>query len=96
MHSKEAIYNAEIAPALQKLSERCKELGMPFLALAQYAPASIGETCFLPPDTSYSLMLTWMMAHAHGNVDTFLFGLVRYLERNGMTTGGSPWWEITD
>lgn len=47
--SKETIYDEEIAPVLKALSERCRDTGMPFIALVGYDDeGSVGRTLGYP------------------------------------------------
>jgi hypothetical protein len=89
MTDNEAIYDAEIAPALLMIGKRCQELGLPFTALVEWAPGEIGETSIMTSEASLPLKMAWLSMRANGNVDAFLFSLIRHLNEKGTGAGGS-------
>lgn len=66
----EATYDAEIAPALLKVVERCKELGFHLVAHVEWYPGETGITQFVPEGASVQMRMTQLAAHAHGNFDS--------------------------
>lgn len=73
----EATYDEEIAPALLKIVERCKELGMPFVSHVEYAPGETGITQHIPDSATAQMHMTWMAAHCHGNFDALAINVMR-------------------
>lgn len=85
----EAIYDAEIAPALATISQRCMELGMPFIAVVECAPGVRAETRALPPDVSLGMFNVANAAKTGENVDAFFINLARHCKEKGIDTGAS-------
>lgn len=85
----EEFYDQEIAPALLKLAEKCKERDMAFLASVEFDPKNhgIGRTEFRPPDSadllSAAQRLTHWAAHAKGNIDLLILWCIRHGDEHG-------------
>ncbi len=73
----EAAYDAEIAPALLKVVERCKELGIHMVAHVEWWPGETGITQHVPNDASVQMKMTWLAAHAHGNFDSLGMAMLK-------------------
>ncbi|TXH45658.1 MAG: hypothetical protein E6Q97_31405 [Desulfurellales bacterium] len=73
----EAAYDAEIAPALLKIVERCKELGIHMVAHVEWWPGETGITQHVPDDASVQMKMTWLAAHAHGNFDSLGIAMLK-------------------
>lgn len=73
----ERAYDDEIAPALLKVAERCKELGIHMVAHVEWWPGDTGITQHVPDGASVQLRMTQMAAHAHGNVDALGMNMLR-------------------
>ena len=73
--SNEQIYDEEIAPELLRLCNRCKELGMSFVANVEFDPAiqGVGTTEFMMPDEGGKLSASQRLVHwaarSKGNID---------------------------
>lgn len=84
----EETYDAEIAPVLLKLAERCKELGFPFAASVEWQPGETGRTESHPPWNENGLpsakqKLVHYAARCNGNIDAFLNAVMRDAEQFG-------------
>lgn len=72
----EQIYDEEIAPVLMELAKKCKDAGIPFLAVAEYEPGSFGTTADIPTGSSYPISWAYAAARSNGNVDALINHLV--------------------
>lgn len=81
----EEIYDNEIAPELKKLGDRCKELGISFLAQVEYSDDGIGRTEFLSENSSFAQKMTHWAAKAKGNFDALTMAVSRYAKRRRET-----------
>ncbi len=81
----EAAYDAEIAPALLKVVERCKELGIHMVAHVEWWPGETGITQHVPNDASVQMKMTWLAAHAHGNFDSLGMAMLKRFESGKLT-----------
>jgi hypothetical protein len=77
MPTPEEIYDAEIAPALMAVVERCKEFGFAMVVHVEFAPDETGITQHVPDDASVQMHMTQMAAHSHGNFDKLAINIVR-------------------
>lgn len=90
VENNEKAYDDEIAPALLDIGKRCERIGMPFLALAEWAPGEIGRTETIPEGGGgLSFTMVWMLARTAPNVDAFMINLTRYAKRNEIDTSSS-------
>jgi hypothetical protein len=82
---REAIYDAEIAPALLKLAARCEECGMSFVAEVEWNPAESagGRTVTLAEGSSFAVRLVEIAARVQGNVDALIIALQKYARTHG-------------
>lgn len=85
----EEIYDAEIAPALMKIAQRCQELGFPMAASVEWESGETGRTEFCPkmdgsaPRPSAKQLLVHYAARCNGNIDSMLMAVVRDAEKFG-------------
>jgi hypothetical protein len=88
----EEIYDAEIAPALLKISQRCQELGFAMVASVEWEVGENGRTEFCPktdgstPRPSAKQLLVHYAARCHGNIDAMLMAVMRDAEKYGHTS----------
>ena len=84
---REAVYDAEIAPALMALAKRCEECGMSLVAEVEWNPDELagGRTIALAEGSSFAMRLVKLAADVKGNVD----GLIIALRKHDPTGGGS-------
>lgn len=82
---REAIYDAEIAPALANLAARCSQLGMSFIAFAEWdqAERAGGTTCMVQEDASAGAHLAYFGARANGNADKLIASIMKYAREHG-------------
>lgn len=85
----EEIYDKEIAPELLRLCNRCKELGMSFVASVEFdAPnAGYGRTEFQMPDEGGKLSAAQRLVHwaarSEGNIDRLFMACDRHGKLHG-------------
>jgi hypothetical protein len=74
---REAIYDAEIAPALAALSKRCEECGMSIVAEVEWdgSQAAGGLTVALAEGSSFAIRLIKLASDVRGNVDSMFIAL---------------------
>lgn len=85
----EKAYDDEIAPALLAIGKRCEEIGMPFLAVAEWAPGQIGRTEASPAGTGLAFRVIQMAARSTPNFDSLAINLLRYCHANNIDTSES-------
>jgi hypothetical protein len=73
----EAAYDAEIAPALLAIAERCKVLGFHLVAHVEWFPGETGITQYVPDGASVQMRMTQLAAHAHGNFDSLGMAMLK-------------------
>lgn len=74
----EALYDAEIAPALAALAEKCSAAGMNFVAVVEYEHGSVGLTAKAMHPQAAQFSLARMAALAFGNADALIFAMIRH------------------
>ena len=89
----EAWYDAEIAPALAALAERCRERGMAFIAAVEYRPGDRGGTYYLTEDAGTAMRMLYLCAQTVPNVDRYVINLKRWAKLNNVDTSSS--WVLT-
>lgn len=74
---REAIYDAEIAPALAALAKRCEDCGMSLVAEVEWdaAKAEGGQTVALAEGSSFAIRLVKLAADVRGNIDSMLIAI---------------------
>ncbi|MFN9473245.1 DUF3850 domain-containing protein [Acidovorax sp.] len=82
------VYDEEIAPALLKLGQRCDEIGMPFLALAEWAPGRVASTTVQAGRSGTAFQMARIAAATAPNVDSFAMNLMRYCDAKSSDTSG--------
>jgi len=75
---REAFYDAEIAPVLMKLGEKCTERGMSLVAHVEWAPTEAGSTFCLAAESSFAIRLVKLACEVRGNVDSMIFALMKH------------------
>lgn len=85
----EALYDAEIAPELLSISEKCRNAGMPFLAVVEYAPDQMGRTQSIDDKASLAMKILLIAAKAGVNVDGLFIGIKRLCNELGINTDAS-------
>lgn len=85
----EAIYDAEIAPALLALSKKCRDAGMPFLAVVEYEPDQMGRTQSVDDKASLAMKFLLIAAKAGINIDGLFIGIKRLCNELGVNTDAS-------
>lgn len=85
----EAWYDAEIAPALAGLANRCHERGMSFLALVEYQPGDRGRTVYLTKEVGLHMEMVSLCAATVPNVDRYIMAVKRLCKDKGLDTGAS-------
>lgn len=83
MTDNERFYDTEIAPKLLELARACQERGMSFTANVEYDPGETGRTGILQPDASIKQRIAHWAAAANGNVDSFMFAVMRHAREHG-------------
>lgn len=89
IHDQEALYDAEIAPALMAIGMRCEELGIPFVAAVEYKPGETGHTFYMPDAACIAMQIAHRGAASRGNFDGVCISLLRYLHRMGIDASAS-------
>ena len=74
---REAVYDAEIAPALAAIAKRCEECGMSIVAEVEWDPADAagGMTVALAEGSSFAIRLGKLALEVRGNIDSLLIAL---------------------
>jgi hypothetical protein len=80
----EALYDAEIAPVLEKLSRICEAKGMGFVASVEYDPGSMATTANSLAQASINgLMVLWASRSA-GNLDKLALAAAAHVKASGL------------
>jgi hypothetical protein len=74
----EAFYDAEIAPVLAALADKCQARGMSMVAEVEWAPTEGGTTICLAEGSSFAIRLVKLAAEVRGNVDSMIIALRKY------------------
>ncbi|MEW6256558.1 MAG: hypothetical protein AB1592_11425 [Pseudomonadota bacterium] len=80
---RETFYDDEVAPLLAELSRKCTAAGLSFLAVVEWAPGDTGRTLGLVSGSGFGIRMADAAAKASGNVDSFMFALMRYAREHG-------------
>lgn len=81
---REAFYDAEIAPVLLDLAQRCKAEGLSFLAVVEYDLGKHGRTRkFADGKIGLGIASADWAAQACGNVDVLIMMLMKYAQGHG-------------
>ena len=68
----EAWYDAEIAPALAALANRCNERGMAFFAAVEYQPGDHAGTYIVGADACLQMHMLSLCSRTAPNVDSYI------------------------
>lgn len=74
---REAFYDAEVAPVLRELSIKCRDNGLSFLAIVEWAPGEQGRTSSLLAPSGDGIRWADAAARANGNTDGLIMGLMK-------------------
>lgn len=85
----EQIYDEEIAPALLKIGERVKGLGMSMVAVVEYAPNERGDTTVMGGESGLEMHMLYICAKSAPNVDSYILNLRRLCYKHGIDVSGS-------
>lgn len=80
---KEAFYDAEIAPALLELANKCADNGLSFVAKVGWSPRNSGATSRLVEGCGFEMELAYMAVRANGNVDGLIMALMGQARKAG-------------
>lgn len=89
MVDNEQFYDAEIAPVLAQLGQKCMDRGMSFLAVAEYRAGDWGRTAVQMPDQSLPLTIMHIAAQTGQNVDALMINIARHCRKHGIDTSSS-------
>ncbi len=89
----EQLYDIEIAPKLEEIATICKENKLPFLALCEFEPETVGATYAIPEfdsgKLSLHMLLPLLASFAKGNIDSFLIEVMKYCNKHSIDTSQS-------
>lgn len=85
----EKIYDDEIAPLLRKVCNLCVKHGIPFLAVAEYAPGMIGRTAFRIKSECIEMLMIRHCAKTAPNIDGYIFGLGKWAKKENVSMDAS-------
>lgn len=85
----DAWYDAEIAPALAELAQRCHEHGMSFISLVEYQAGDRALTQMFTEKAGIEMHMVSLCSRTAPNVDSYILNLKRYCKMNGIDTSGS-------
>jgi hypothetical protein len=85
----EAWYDAEIAPALAALAQRCQERGMAFVAAVEYQPGDHAGTYLVGPDACLQMHMLNLCSRTAPNVDAYVMHLRKLCKERGQDISGS-------
>jgi len=81
--SKEAFYDATIAPELARLAKMCEENGLSFIAMAEFGHEETGRTVTLAKNSGIGIRMAECAMKAHGNFDSFAFAMANHAKETG-------------
>lgn len=82
-------YDAEVAPVLLDLANKCGDKGMAFVSVVEYALGSRGTTARLPDGSGLAMLLLNHCAKSGENIDAYVIGVGRYAIDHGIDTSAS-------
>jgi len=85
----EKIYDKEIAPKLKEAGDLCVKHGIPFLAVAEYAPGMVGRTSFQTNDECIEMVMIRHCAKTAPNIDGYVIGLMRWAREKHISWNAS-------
>ncbi|MHB8286701.1 MAG: hypothetical protein ACYDD1_18765 [Caulobacteraceae bacterium] len=83
MSANEQFYDDEIAPALLDLARKCEARGMGLFASVEYNEGDFGSTINKPAQKSDTLLMAYLAARAHGNIDALAISWGRLCKERG-------------
>lgn len=86
----EEFYERDCAKALGFIAEMCKVRGISFVSALEYQPGAIAVVGTLPPDPGFAMTMLTHCANAGENFDAYAFGLVDWMDDQGVDYSGSP------
>jgi hypothetical protein len=81
--TKEQFYDEQISPELIALAEKCREKGLSLLAVCEWEALKTGSTRLLQPDASIGMRMADAVVKANGNIDSFMFAIMRHAREHG-------------
>jgi hypothetical protein len=91
----EEFYDAEIAPALKTLSERCNERQMPFIAIVEYAIGERGRTQSNLNAVSIEMQMIALCCQAGLNIDGYMLALIKLCDKRGIDYSNSIFMSVS-
>lgn len=85
----EAWYDAEIAPALAALAERCHQRGMAFLSVVEYQPGDRARTLYMTEHAGLAMQMVHLCAATAPNVDCYIMNLRKHCKEVCQDISGS-------
>ena len=82
-------YDAEIAPSLLALADKCRGRGMSMVATVEFAPGKRGSTMSLQERAGLAMQMLRLCMNAGENVDGYLISLSKFCKANRIDTGDS-------
>ena len=89
MSEREKYYDAEIAPRLLEVMKLCDAQGMGIVAQVEYETGNYGLSVNLEEDSTLAMRFLLMCARARQNIDSFLISVIRYCNKEGISTESS-------
>lgn len=80
----EELYDSEIAPELLRLADRCKELGMPFVATVEYSPGERGTTASGIAASNMDMQVAYLAARYGSRLDELMIAMARRVREQGV------------
>ncbi len=80
---REALYDAEIAPMLLALAQKCEAAGMSFVAHVEWGPQSAGSTVKLQDAAGPGSRLAAFAARCNGNADNLFMMVMSDAAKHG-------------
>ncbi|GAH11511.1 unnamed protein product [marine sediment metagenome] len=85
----EEFYDNKIAPKLKEVGDLCAKYGVPFLAVAEYAPGKVGRTAFQTNEECIEMVMIRHCAKTAPNIDGYVIGLMRWAREKNINTDAS-------
>jgi hypothetical protein len=83
LQEREKFYDAEVAPVLRELADKCRHHGVSLLAVVEWAPGEFGRTLSLNPPSGHGIRWADAAARANGNADALILGLMKEAGETG-------------
>ena len=82
-------YDAEIAPILLNLANKCGDRGMAFVSVVEYELGRRSSTVRLPDGSGLAMIMLNHCAKTGENIDAYVIALSRYAISHGIDTKSS-------